>query len=285
MLEKEEYIEQAYFFRLLADRLKLNLPIQEIMVSMKDEILSSTKLPHAIGFLVDALNFQGQMAQAMSELSHYFTSFQTYVIARTEDDKARLDFQTALAILEREAQYRATGAPPQGIFFYQFETLCRNRLGYDRGLPAIAGDPIFDDAWREWLNYLRFQVGLLDFAELVFLRSQHFHTLRARQGLPDENLPPVLFGEKEGRIARANLHKDPLYLFASLERHLGYPSVPRPRRELDDPNFLIKMQKLVERLEARVRLLEEESRGGIDLNKLYEQRKHVIEDPTNEEHP
>ena len=27
----------------------------------------------------------------------------------------------------------AAGAAPQGIFLYQFETLCRNRLGYDRG--------------------------------------------------------------------------------------------------------------------------------------------------------
>ena len=48
-------------------------------------------------------------------------------------------------MLEREAEYRGQGASPQGIFLYQFETLCRNRLGYDRGLEAIAADSIFDE--------------------------------------------------------------------------------------------------------------------------------------------
>ncbi len=38
-----------------------------------------------------------------------------------------------------------------------------------------------------------------------------------------------LFGDKEGRIALANRHKDPLLLFAALERHLNYPTVPRPQ--------------------------------------------------------
>ena len=39
----------------------------------------------------------------------------------------------------------------QGIFLYQFEALCRHRLGYDRGLEAVAGDPAFDETWREWI--------------------------------------------------------------------------------------------------------------------------------------
>ena len=41
---------------------------------------------------------------------------------------------------------------------------------------------------------------------------------------------PTLFGEKEGKIARANRGRDPLYLFSALQRQLGYPEVPRPRR-------------------------------------------------------
>ena len=39
---------------------------------------------------------------------------------------------------------------------------------------------------------------------------------------------PTLFGEKEGKIARANRGRDPLYLFSALQRQLGYPEVPRP---------------------------------------------------------
>ena len=46
-------------------------------------------------------------------------------------------------------------------------------------------------------------------------------------------LPP-LFGEKEGKIARASRGRDPLYLFAALQRQLGYPEVPRARPR-DDP--------------------------------------------------
>ena len=34
-----------------------------------------------------------------------------------------------------------------------------------------------------------------------------------------------LFGEKEGKIAKASRGRDPLYLFAALQRQLGYPEV------------------------------------------------------------
>ena len=49
-----------------------------------------------------------------------------------------LNRTVALKILEREAQYRAEGATRQGVFLYQFECIARNRLGYDRGLEAVA---------------------------------------------------------------------------------------------------------------------------------------------------
>ena len=75
----------------------------------------------------------------------------------------------------------------------------------------------------------------------------------------------ALFGEKEGRIAKANRGRDPLYLFAALQRHLGYPTVPRPKRPDESLNLLPLLNITVQRLEARVKLLEDEARGGIDI--------------------
>jgi len=196
-------------------------------------------------------------------MSHYFTSFQAYVIREAEREEGRFDFRIALEILQREAEYRGKGASRQGIFLYQFETLCRNRLGYDRGLDAIAGDPIYDEPWRDWILTVRRQVGLIDFADMIFVRSEHYRNVR---GEPDK---PVLFGEKEGRIALANRQKDPLYLFAALSRHLGYPSVPQLKREQQPGVSLYALQRRLERLELRIKLAEEELRGGINLNRFY----------------
>src|SRR5215831_13375220 len=228
MLEREEYIEQAYLFKALGERLRENMATQDLLLWIKEEILSTTRLPMAMDFLAAELKLHGVFAPAMEKLSHYFTPFQTFVIAEAENEKGRFDISVALKILEREAVYRAEGASPQGIFLYQFECLCRNRLGYDRGLEAMAADPIFDEPWREWILTVRRQVGLIDIADLIYVRSQQYPIDCRRKGR-DEAIgdKPMLFGQKEGRIALANRRKDPLLLFAALNRHLGYPNVPR----------------------------------------------------------
>lgn len=263
LLDREEYIEQAYFFRTLRERLEENLSTQELIKAIKQEILSTTRLPMALDFLAAELRLTGGFATAMARLSHYFTPFQTFVIHEAEKDDGRFDFRIALEVLQKEAEYRVQGATPQGIFLYQFETLCRNRLGYDRGLTAMAGDPIFDENWREWILTVRRQVGLIDIADLIFLRSEYYRQLFGDPG------KPILFGEKEGKIAAANRKKDPLYLFAALSRHLGYPSVPRPRREESPQKTIMLLSRKLQRLEVRLKLLEEEIRGGINLERFY----------------
>jgi hypothetical protein len=211
------------------------------------------------------LRFTGGFGSALARLPHYFTAFQTFVVQEAEKEEGRFDFRIALEILEREAEYRAKGLSRQGIFLYQFETLCRNRLGYDRGLGAVADDPAYDEAWREWILTVRRQVGLIDIADLIFVRSEHFRLLRGDPG------KPVLFGEKEGKIALANRRKDPLFLFAALARHLGYPSVPRPKEQESEGLQVLVLQRRIERLETRIKLLEEETRGGINLGRFYAQ--------------
>ena len=54
-----------------------------------------------------------------------------------------------------------------------------------------------------------------------------------------------------------------------MQRHLGYPAVPRPKRPDESVNLLPLLKLQVQRLEARVKLLEDEARGGIDITKFY----------------
>src|SRR3990170_1103332 len=139
VLDREEYVEQAYFYRTLRERMQQSMSTQELLGAIRQEILS------------------------------------------------------------------------------------RNRLGYDYGLEAVARDPAYDEGWREWILTVRRQVGIVDFADMIYVRSEHY---RQQRGDPGK---PILFGEREGKIALANRRKDPLFLFSALARHLGYPSVPRPK--------------------------------------------------------
>ena len=174
MLDREEHVEQAHFFRTLAERNALGTSTQDLLGMVREEVLSTTKLPLAIDFLASELKLNGVFHPAMAKLAHYFTPFQTFVISEAESDTGRFDMVLALQVLAREADYRARGATAQGVFVYEFESLARNRLGYDKGLKAIAGDPIFDAAWREWIGIVRHQVGLVDFADLIYVRSEHY---------------------------------------------------------------------------------------------------------------
>ncbi|MGH7201526.1 MAG: hypothetical protein ACREJB_13025, partial [Planctomycetaceae bacterium] len=122
-LDREEYIEQAYFFRSFRERLESNLPSQEILASLAEEALATTKLPMAIDFLKGEILLKGKLSDGMARLPHYFTEFQTFVLSKAEEDRARFDQKTALQVLQREAEYLAGQPTPQGLFIYQFECL------------------------------------------------------------------------------------------------------------------------------------------------------------------
>lgn len=262
-LDREEYIEQAYFFQVLRERMQQDMSTQDLLDAIRQEVLTTTMLPFALDFMAGELKLTGGFATAMARLPHYFAPFQSYVVGEAEKAEGRFDFRIGLEVLQREAEYRARGVSPQGIFLYQFETICRNRLGYDRGLEAISGDPIFNDNWREWILTVRRQVGLVELADMIYVRSEFYRRTKKKTE------KPILFGEKEGRIALANRRKDPLYLFSALQRQLNYPAVPRPRPEDAQRYLLPAVQRRVERLETRMTLLEEELRGGINLARFY----------------
>lgn len=267
-LDREEYIEQSYFFRLLRERLADNQPTQEILSHIHEEILATTRLPYAIQFLATELKHSGLLASGFQRLLHYFTPFQAFVIAQAEDQRRRFNLETALLVLEREAHYRASAVTPAGLFVYQFETLSRNRLGYIEGLQAMQQDPYYDEDWKAYLMLVQRQLGIVDFAELIYLRSELYVQEQRRQE-PNYQPPlPPLFGPKEGRIARAHLGREPLYLFAALQRQLGYPEVPRPKAPDDLSTRLEALKVRVRELEQRLKLVESEVRGQLDLKEF-----------------
>ncbi len=271
VLDREDYIEQAYFFRAFRERVLDGLPSQDVLSRIGEELLSTTRLPLAVSFLATEIKVTGLMGPAMIRLGHYFTSFQAFVISRAEEEVgSRFPMDQALLILEREARYHAENPTPPGLFVYQFEAISRNRLGYLRGLAAMAEDPFYDEPWREFIATLVARLGDVDFADLIYVHSAWLVMDKRRT---DPHWRPkfsILFGEKEGKIARANHGRDPLYLFMALQRQLGYPEVPRPKRPDEADARLVILEQKVMLLENRIKQLEVEgpSKSDLDLSQF-----------------
>lgn len=279
ILDREEYVEQTYFFRTFRDRLADNMPSQEILRTVGEEILATTKLPTAIEFMAAEAEHQGLMSAAMKRLNHYFAPFQAFVVEQAELDRTKLTMDMALEVLEREAAYRAGDGYgrvpcPAGLFVYQFEAMSRNSLGFRDGMEAIAGDPLFNDDWRSWLLKIRHELGTVEFAEMIYTRSEQrvddINRRRQQEGNDEPYTPsfPLLFNKQAGRIAKANLKRDPLYMFAALQRQLDYPKVPRPERRKERPEFEPHVELRFQRLEAQLQMLEGEIRDDLDLSQF-----------------
>jgi hypothetical protein len=247
-----------------------DFPLQDLLQQARHELLATTKLPMAVDFLLAELKHFGEMSRGMKRLAHYFSPFQSFLVEEAEKDRGRFDMKTAFRILQAEAKYRSESASRQGYFVFQFEALCRNRLHYDRGLTAISEDPAYDSDWKEWVLVVRRQLGLVDLADLIYGRSEEYLATRRRKlGAQTPPEAPILFGLQEGKIAWANRHKDPLLLFAALQRHLHYPAVPRLEPVDTTEQIVPQLQRRMERLEMRIKLLEEEGKQGIDITKFY----------------
>jgi len=268
-LDRAEYIEQAYLFDLLESRIVREVPLQELLEQVRFEIAANTRLPMAIDFLLTELKHSGSMSPAMARLGHYFSPFQTYLVAEAESEQGRFDMRIALKILKAEAQYRSEGGSCEGLFFFQFEAICRNRLRYDPGLTAIAADPSYAPQWQGWIFRLRKDIGLIDLADFIFLHSDHFRKKLLDAGETLGNRGPFIFGEQEGRIALASRRRDPLYLFGAFQRHLAYPAVPRVVTVDRTLDLLPQLVRKLEQLEQRLKLIEQENRSGIDITKFY----------------
>lgn len=283
ILDREEYIEQEYFFRVYRERLLENVSSQEILQTIQEEILATTRLPMAIDFMRAEILHSGKISTAMFRLPHYFAPFQAFVISRAEDDESRFEQLTALRMLESEAHYRGTSPTLAGLFIYQLECLARNRLGYSEGLRAIAQDPFYSDDWSRWITRLQSSLGERELAEIIYLASQHYQNRRASAQSPQRSagndaekagpssVTPALFGDQEGRIAKANIGRDPLFFFAALQRQLNYPAVPRSAQAEADKTLPPFLEARLNKIEQRLKITEMELKGGIDLTRFYKQ--------------
>jgi hypothetical protein len=266
VLDREEYIEQAYFFHTFRERILDGIPAQEVLDRIGEELLSTTRLPLAVSFLNSEIRSTGLMGPAMARITHYFTPFQAHVVTQAEGEQNRFTMDQALLILGREAKFKADGPTRAGLFVYQFEAISRNRLGYAKGLEAMAADPSYDDDWRDYILVLQMRIGAVDFADLIYIRSAFFVNEWRRRHADFVPQSPVLFGEKEGIIARANRGRDPLYLFSALQRQLGYPEVPRPRRPDEAESRIARLEQRVNLLENRIKALEAGAAGEPEVD-------------------
>ncbi|MFN5851221.1 MAG: hypothetical protein ACK44Q_05315, partial [Pirellulaceae bacterium] len=48
MLDRDEYVEQAYLFELLHERMGADFPLQDLLQQARHELLATTKLPMAV---------------------------------------------------------------------------------------------------------------------------------------------------------------------------------------------------------------------------------------------
>ena len=103
MLDREEYIEQAHFFRAFGERVTSGVAAQEALAAIGQEVLATTKLPLAIDYLVSELKLVGTISTALARLPHYFTAFQTFIMEAAEEEGGRFDMRTGLAVLARLA--------------------------------------------------------------------------------------------------------------------------------------------------------------------------------------
>ena len=72
ILDREEYIEQAYFFHVLRERLAANMATQDVLERVHEEILATTRLPYAIQFIATEVKHTGLLSSGFSRLPHYF---------------------------------------------------------------------------------------------------------------------------------------------------------------------------------------------------------------------
>jgi len=123
---------------------------------------------------------------------------------------------------------------------------------------------------------------------LIYRRSEQYQEeLRRKQRDNDFLLPyPLFFGQQEGRIAKANRGKDPLYMFAALQRQLDYPAVPRQVQKDKGPIVHPVLQERLKRMEQRIKILEMETQDKLDLSQFYEKPPDFSshDDPAVDDH-
>ena len=177
--------------------------------------------------------------------------------------------EQALLVLEREAKFKSEAPSLPALFVFQFEAIVANRLGYNKGLAGMAADPFYTEEWKDYILTLRTRLGDVDFADLIFVRSEQF--VRERRRLNPDFIPkfPVLFGEKEGKIARANRGRDPDVPLRRTPAPAWLPRGPPhpPPRRARGPRARSSSRSIAQ-LENRLKIAESDIHQDIDLSQV-----------------
>ena len=132
----------------------------------------------------------------------------------------------------------------------------------------MANDPLYTPDWKKFLENLIRQLGAFDLPDIVYMRSEALVEDQTRLNRDYVSPLPPLFGVKEGKIAYASRGRDPIYFFSALQRQLRYPEVPRSVARDAAASKLEMVSTKIREMEARIKLLEGEVKGQVDLSQF-----------------
>ena len=131
----------------------------------------------------------------------------------------------------------------------------------------MRGDPFYDPDWRDFLalvqapdrrgRFRRYRV----FALAVLCAGSAVVGRLCSAGL-------AIVWREGGQDRQGQSRPRPLYLFAALQRQLGYPEVPRSKPKDDVGSRIEALKVKIRELETRLKLVEGEVQGRVDLSEF-----------------
>ena len=137
-LDHDEYVEQAHFFRTLGERLPQNMPLQDLLLSCRTRSWRPRSCLRVGVSARRAETFRRDRRGDGEAAALFHARSRPTSCRRRKTSEVVLTCGWLSNCCACEAEYLARGATRQGMFMYQFECLCRNRLRYERGLDAMA---------------------------------------------------------------------------------------------------------------------------------------------------
>ena len=123
---------------------------------------------------------------------------------------SRFSMEQALLILEREAKYKSENPARRPVHFPVRVSVAKPAGLHPGTGAAMSADPLYTEDWRDYILMLQTRLGDVDFAKPHPSYYAHFVKERRKTNPEFEPKYPTLFGEREGKIARANRGRDPV---------------------------------------------------------------------------
>ena len=148
-------------------------------------------------------------------------------------------------------------------------------------------------SWREWIRTLRRQIGMVDLADVIYVHSEYYWQrkqcgARGRPGStriheratrPAGTDPPRMVGPGQcrnplrrprGPHRPGQSQKRSIVSVLIAAPTTGLPRSAAGQSPDKEQALLPQLARRLEQLETRLKIIEEEQRGGLDLTKFYE---------------